>query len=269
MSSRQIKILILAIPTITIGLWEYLRHTILLPYLSMNIGNWLSPILIFLVTVTLLTPLFQAYERLEQELKHEREAKQLMAERERIARELHDGIAQTLFLSSVQVEQLKTSSPEVKWEELQHSLYYIQEYVRRLIYTLKSENQLPMSAKLHLLKEQFQFDTGIKADYHANFQEKHFSPKESWELLSCIKESLTNIRKHAHASEVQISLTSAENSWELIVADNGQGFSAHSLHDPKQFGLRMMQERAAECGATFSLFRENKKTIVKITKGVQ
>src|SRR4051794_28175051 len=103
MSTKQIKWLILAIPTLAIGIWEYLRHTILLPHISMELGNWLSPIIIFLVTITLVNPLFQAYEQLSLQLKRERASKQLMEERERIARELHDGIAQTLFLSSVQV----------------------------------------------------------------------------------------------------------------------------------------------------------------------
>ncbi|MEX2103784.1 MAG: sensor histidine kinase, partial [Bacilli bacterium] len=57
MSYRQIKWLILIIPTLTIGLWEYVRHQFLLPYISMELGNWLAPVIVFVVTITFLLKL--------------------------------------------------------------------------------------------------------------------------------------------------------------------------------------------------------------------
>jgi signal transduction histidine kinase len=235
----------------------------------MELGNWLSPVIIFLITITLLTPLFRAYDRLQQELKRERETKQLMAERERIARELHDGIAQTLFLSSVQVERLKSIAPHAEWSELLHSLHHIQEYVRRSIHTLKSENLPSISGQLHQLIEQFRLDTGIIIHYKAHFQEGNFTQKEKWEIIACAKEALTNIHKHAHATEVTMSLTTHANDWELMVQDNGLGYDTEKLNSPDCFGLRMMRERAAECGANFSLTRLDGKTIVQVKKGVE
>lgn len=44
MTYKQIKRLILILPTITIGVWEYVRHQFLLPYISMEAGNWLTPV---------------------------------------------------------------------------------------------------------------------------------------------------------------------------------------------------------------------------------
>lgn len=267
MSTKQIKWLILAIPTVTIGIWEYLRHTVLLPHISMELGNWLSPIIIFLITIMLLNPLFQAYEHLSQQLKQERESKQLMAERERIARELHDGIAQTLFLSSVQVEKLKAIAPHDQWRELQHSLHHIQEYVRRSIYTLKTESQLDLSSQLQTSIEQFRLDTGIAAHYIARFQDYHFSQKEGWEIAAIVNEALTNIRKHAFASEVSIELCASDTGWKLMIEDNGVGFDEHQLQSTNNFGLRIMKERAQECGAVFSFSRLENKTKVQVNKG--
>lgn len=43
MSYKQIKWMILLIPTFTVGIWEYIRHQFLMPYLSMDAGNWLTP----------------------------------------------------------------------------------------------------------------------------------------------------------------------------------------------------------------------------------
>ncbi|MCH5585894.1 histidine kinase [Shimazuella sp. AN120528] len=266
MSTKQIKWLILSIPTLTIGIWEYLRHTILLPHVSMELGNWLSPIIIFLITIAFLNPLFQAYEHLSKQLKQERESTQLMAERERIARELHDGIAQTLFLSSVQVEKLKAIAPHEQWRELQHSLHHIQEYVRRSIHTLKTETQLALSAQLQTSIEQFRLDTGIDVHYIAQFQDNHFSQKEGWEIIAIINEALTNIRKHAFATAVWIELTSTCDSWNLKIEDNGVGFEEHKLPSANNFGLRIMKERAEECSAEFSFSRQKNKTIVHVRK---
>ncbi|WP_028777654.1 sensor histidine kinase [Shimazuella kribbensis] len=266
MSSKQIKWLILTIPTLTIGIWEYLRHTILLPHVSMELGNWLSPVIVFLVTITLLNPLFQAYDHLSQQLKKEREIKQVMAERERIARELHDGIAQTLFLSSVQVEKLKSIAPHEQWRDLQQSLHHIQEYVRRSIFTLKTENQLTLTEQLQALIKQFQLDTGISINYIADFQDNHFTQKEVWEITACSNEALTNIHKHAYATSVNFGLRSTPSSWYLMIEDNGIGLEKDKLHSANSFGLRMMEERAIECHAQFSISRENKKTKVQITK---
>ncbi|MGP3788041.1 hypothetical protein [Paenibacillus sp. 1A_MP2] len=44
MSYKQIKWMILLVPTFTVGLWEYIRHQFLMPYLSMDAGNWLTPL---------------------------------------------------------------------------------------------------------------------------------------------------------------------------------------------------------------------------------
>ena len=47
MSYKQMKWLILIIPTLTIGIWEYVRHEFLLPYISMDLGNLLAPVIVF------------------------------------------------------------------------------------------------------------------------------------------------------------------------------------------------------------------------------
>ena len=59
MSYKQIKWMILLIPTFTVGIWEYIRHQFLMPYLSMDAGNWLTPVIVYLVSVTLLSRLFR------------------------------------------------------------------------------------------------------------------------------------------------------------------------------------------------------------------
>lgn len=90
MKYKQIKWLILTIPTITIALWEYIRHKFLLSYISMDMGNILSPILVFIVTLVFLRHLFSILEKIQEELRQEKTKKAALIEREKLARELHD-----------------------------------------------------------------------------------------------------------------------------------------------------------------------------------
>ncbi|PTM54640.1 sensor histidine kinase [Desmospora activa] len=270
MSDKQIKWLILIIPTIVIGLWEYVRHEFLLPYISMELGNWLSPIIVFFVTMTFLVQLFKRYEQLQEQLKKERTEKAILQERERIARELHDGIAQSLFLCSVQISQMKQKQPDMGWEELDKSLRQIHNYVRHSISNLKgTPASTPATAwkmSVQELVERFQFDTGVIVELQLELAETQLSAKEKVELFACIQEALTNIRKHAHASHATIRFQSKEWGWCLEVEDNGQGFHGNPFQQLDCFGLRIMQERVREIKATLTLSRQQDKTRLVIQK---
>ena len=72
MKYKQIKWLILITPTVTIALWEYLRHEFLLSYITMEMGNFLSPLFVFIVTLVFLRHLFSVLERMQEELRGEK-----------------------------------------------------------------------------------------------------------------------------------------------------------------------------------------------------
>src|SRR3569832_1625158 len=107
MSYAKIKWLILLLPTVATGIWEYVRHQALLPYLSMELGNILTPFIVLLVTLTLLTKLFRMLEETLNQLQRGQAMKAAFEEREQLARELHDGISQSLFLMSVKLDKLE------------------------------------------------------------------------------------------------------------------------------------------------------------------
>ena len=126
MTYKQLKWLILLVPTITVGLWEYVRHEYLLPYISMDTGTWLTPVTVLLVTFTLLTRFFSKMENIQKQLRIERAEKAALQEREQIAHGLHDGVAQSLFLLSIKVNQLEklnvSEEDKYKLEELNKSI---------------------------------------------------------------------------------------------------------------------------------------------------
>ncbi|MBP1989729.1 sensor histidine kinase [Paenibacillus eucommiae] len=230
---KNIKSLILIIPTLTIGLWEYLRHTILLPYISMELGNWLSPLIIFLVTMTLLRQLFQIMEHLQEQLQQEKAAKASLEEREKIARELHDGIAQSLFLLSVKVDRLEKddsgerSERTEPYQSFRKTVHQINEYVRQAIANLRYPPipaAMPWKESIHNLVQDFKKDTGITAELDWQLSEDKLSMKEKVELYATLREALINVYKHANASQAWVSGQEDKSGWRCMVKDNGKGF---------------------------------------------
>lgn len=141
MSYRQIKWLILFLPTIVVGVWEYVRHQFLMPVLSMNAGNVLTPVLVFVVSITLLRRLFDMLERMQRELEQARTAKANLEAREELARELHDGIAQSLFLLSVKTDRMERRAAEAglgeELDAVRRTVHEVDRYVRQALANLR------------------------------------------------------------------------------------------------------------------------------------
>lgn len=272
MSYKQLKWLILLIPTITVGLWEYVRHEYLLPYISMDLGNWLTPVIVLFVTFTLLTRLFSKIETMQEQLQRERTEKVALEERERIARDLHDGMAQSLFLLSVKIKQLKrlnvATEDKDKLQEIEQSVVDIHDYVRTGIENLREPivDEICFLTTVEAELTSFERDSGLAVTEDVVVREDSLTVQEKQELLFCLKEAFMNIHKHAQATEVDLRIRITEDEKEIIVRDDGVG-----LRVDKQlvghYGLRMMQERCERIGWGLSLYRDNNFTTVHFSKG--
>jgi two-component system nitrate/nitrite sensor histidine kinase NarQ len=273
MSYQQIKWLILAIPTLTLGLWEYIRHTVLAPYLSMELGNWLAPLIVFLITITFLLKLFDMLEDMQEELREQRSYKAELQEREKLARELHDGISQSLFLLSVKMDKLELTHPPVDnqdpYHPMRHTIRRVYDDVRQAIANLKlpvTPAELPWLQSILQLKEDFQEDTGVDIMMNWSLTESALSPKEKVELLACLREALMNVQKHAKANRVWITCALSRGAWDCIIEDDGIGYVGNPLESGSTFGLRIMQERSSAMGWEFGMQRAENRTRVKIRK---
>ncbi len=276
MSYRQMKWLILIIPTLTIGIWEYVRHEFLLPYISMELGNWLAPLIVFLVTVLFLTQLFRLIEHNQAALNEAKAVQAAMLERERIARELHDGIAQSLFLLNAQVDRtsrLHASAQPVddSLQQLKESVHRTNTYVRQAIANLRypaDVMSIPWMQSLTSLIEELQRESELAITIDWHIPEDDLSAKEKVELLASIREALMNIHKHAEARHVRIyACELEEGSWEVKITDDGKGFDMRSGVSQNQYGIRMMEDRAVMMGWTFRIERIHHETAVCIRKG--
>ncbi|MFD2610893.1 sensor histidine kinase [Paenibacillus gansuensis] len=278
MSYKQIKWLIMAVPTLTIGLWEYIRHNVLTSYISMGLGNWLAPLLVFLVTVAFLLKLFDILEDAQEQLEAERAEKAVLEEREKLARELHDGISQSLFLLSVKMDKLEREQPAVKetgtYHQLRRTIRKVYEDVRQSIANLKVQatpEELPWRQSLEGLLREFTENTGVDAELSWKLEEEHLTPKEKVELLACIREGMMNVQKHAKASKAWLNAGMSDyGGWECTVTDDGQGFGSGSpgviQSAASNFGLGIIEERCASMGWACGLERTEGRTTLWIRK---
>jgi len=259
MPYKWLKFFILWIPTITIGLWEYVRHTILLSYVSMDLGNILAPILVFLITLTLLRGLFAKLENTQEALQRERVMKASFEHREQLARELHDGISQSLFLLSVKLDRLEQAGSvedaRQTAEQIRGTFKHVYEDVRQSIANLQSAAVPTDSAwmdTLLALSEEMRNASGIQVTINWPLPESQLTNKEQVELLAIIREALMNIRKHANATTATISCSEAvlagKKTFRCLIKDNGSGAVEGTLEAKGRYGIKMMRARAEQMG---------------------
>ncbi|MFD0712468.1 sensor histidine kinase [Paenibacillus sp. GCM10027626] len=257
MANNRIKWLILLIPTITIALWEYVRHAFLLPYISMDLGNILAPIIVFAVTITLVRRLLHMLEHAHESLQRERAVKAALVEREQLARELHDGISQSLFLLSVKLDRLEgeladgTAAETVS--QLRGTMRHVYEDVRQSIANLRSEPELAVADVRWLqavkeLADDFA-KVGLQVEFDWRLPESDLTNKEKVELQAIVREAMLNVQKHARAKRIRIAAAANESGgFCCTIEDDGQGASLLQLEAKGCYGIRMMKDRAQAMG---------------------
>ncbi|WP_168120993.1 histidine kinase [Paenibacillus sp. HB172176] len=276
MSYKWLKWFILWIPTIVIGVWEYVRHVFLLPYISMKLGNYLAPVFVFLVTLTLLRALFARLEHMQESLNRQRVLKAAFEEREQLARELHDGISQSLFMLSVKLDKLGRAKNETDASEtlevIRKTVRHVNDDVRQSIANLHTAPQPTNSAwlqSIHRWTEELEHSGGIIAEVNWQLPDAMFTSKEKIELLAIMQEALMNVQKHAEASHVRIEarfVDEEQTLFECSIEDDGIGITDERKRKKGAYGLKMMEERAQERGWRVGVDRAEKQgTLVRIS----
>lgn len=178
-------------------------------------------------------------------------------ERTRIARELHDGISQILIgvryaidLARRKVEVGSEGAPEAIGKGADALNGAIKE-VRRLSHDLRpgALDDLGLSAALEALTHNFGERTGINVHLEAVAFKNMLIPEARTALYRVAQEALNNIERHANATEVSIALSSPHGRAQMIITDNGKGFTSENSRKGG-LGLRNMQERIAHFGGT-------------------
>ncbi len=182
------------------------------------------------------------------------------ASRQQLARELHDQVGQNLSalgigLSVVRAHMLK-DTPEAVRARLDDALGLVEltsEGIRDVMANLRPPllDDFGLPAALHWLAEQFRLRAGIAATVRCEELEPRLQPRVENALYRIAQEALTNVSKHARASQVTVSLATIDSTVRLVIADDGVGFEpSHSagLLGRQGWGLVTMTERAEGVG---------------------
>lgn len=189
----------------------------------------------------------------------EREAA-VSEERSLIARELHDSIAQALAFMKIQIQLLRTSLRKGDAEqagrvtqELDAGVRESMADVRELLLHFRTRAQGDdVVAALRTTLQKFQHQTGIATHLDVSGRGVPLAPDVQVQVLHVVQEALSNVRKHARAGQVWLTVQQ-HPQWRFEVRDDGRGFAANAGAgtgaDDTHVGLRIMRERAAGIGA--------------------
>jgi nitrate/nitrite-specific signal transduction histidine kinase len=201
----------------------------------------------------------------------------VMEERNRMAREIHDTLAQGFSGIILQLEAAEqalsedTSEAERHLNQARSLARKSLAEARRSVWNLRPQalEQLPLVEAIKQELDKFSQSVEVNARFNISGVKRDLPPELEAGLLRICQESLTNVRKHAKATEVEINLKFDESEVELSVSDDGVGFRprASSSGEKKRgtFGLISMRERARGLGGTFEVqSRRGKGTLVKV-----
>ncbi|MCM2996970.1 sensor histidine kinase [Paenibacillus cellulositrophicus] len=197
----------------------------------------------------------------------------LSNERQRMARDLHDTLAQGVAGLIMQLEAINVHMTKGNWDRAQSIVNQSMKQARitladarRAIDNLRLGSASEVNFKESILDEVQHFidATGIhvSTDLRPN---KSLSRLVMEHSLLIVKESLTNIAKHAQASMVWITVTNEDNSFMMKIRDNGVGFNPDVIgKDAGHYGLLGIQERARLMGGEMNVLSDSKGTIVTV-----
>ncbi|PKO46655.1 MAG: hypothetical protein CVU29_05260 [Betaproteobacteria bacterium HGW-Betaproteobacteria-22] len=180
-------------------------------------------------------------------------------ERNLLAQELHDSIAQSLAFLNIQVQLLQEDLQQNRSADAMKSLVQIREGVQEsyddvrelLVHFRTRIGSTDLETALRIALEKFEGQTGIETVFNTQGSAPELQPEHVLQIMHIVQESLSNVRKHAKACRVDVELSCAEQC-KIDIRDNGAGFDTSRDAGDSHVGLRIMRERAHRVGAELS-----------------
>ncbi len=185
----------------------------------------------------------------------------VIAERSRLARDLHDAVTQTLFSTTLiadvlpEIWEMNPDEGRKRLEEVRQLTRGALAEMRTLLVELRPNAliEVPLPTLLRQLSEAFIGRTRIPVELSCEGEAK-ISPDVQMCIYRLAQESLNNVAKHAKATQVAVTLRLGETV-RLTVVDNGVGFDPATI-TADHLGLKIMRERAEAIGAKYSVYSE-------------
>ncbi len=191
----------------------------------------------------------------------ELEYKTMMGERARLAREIHDGLAQTLGFLKLKMAQMKNYADQGEYDRLVETipvcydtLADAYQEVRQAIEGLRIEsNGSGMEGWLRQTAAEFQENSGLQVHIVEPVEKANLPSEVHAQLIRILLEALNNVRKHARGGETWISCQEIDGDLIFEVRDDGIGFDIEDISGSSRYGLQGMRERAELIGADFQI----------------
>jgi signal transduction histidine kinase len=186
----------------------------------------------------------------------------IVEERERIGKDLHDGIIQSIYAVGLSLEDV----PELMDEDADEARARVDRAIegldktirdiRNFIFGLRPEllQGMTLAAGLGALVEEFRVNTMIDAELTAHDADgEGLAPEEIGQVLIIAREALANVARHARATRAVVVLHATPDDVVVTIADNGVGFATDDRRPPAHQGLHNMRNRANGIGATLAV----------------
>ncbi len=202
------------------------------------------------LTLGLTRALFGLWNRIQEWVESMEREQALQADRERISRDLHDGIIQSIYAAGLMLEgvyQTIGEDPQKARAQLKRVMDSLNEAiqdVRRYIFDLRGGQQSDVSLEQGIQRLLRDFHINTLLDTRLDVQGKPLhtlSLERRRHLFQIVREALSNTARHARAQRAQVQLIYQEDYLELIITDDGIGME--SLQVSKGHGLRNIRER--------------------------
>jgi len=187
-------------------------------------------------------------------------------ERARMARDLHDGVIQSLIGLETQIAALRretgSAPPQVcaRLAEIQELVRQEVAGLRELLLRMKPLGLDPRRLPEYLvdLVDRFHRETGIAAHFFCELDEVALRPRVCTELARIVQEALANVRKHSGARKVVVRFDGSDGQWKLTIDDDGEGFGfsgrlSLAELDAARLGPLVIKERVRSIGGDLSI----------------
>ena len=187
----------------------------------------------------------------------------LSRERDRIGMELHDGVIQSVYAVGMKHEILRGQFPmtpeqENQYQNMIEDLNQIIEDIRLYIRNLRTarDEQATFKQRLDNLARHFRDFAHVDVVIDVPPGLRTLNDRQRHSLTQIVREGLSNVARHANATQVKVKVREVGRDVILTVKDNGTGFDPSMFRDPNSFGLHNMHQRALQLGGLLTIESE-------------
>jgi len=203
-------------------------------------------------------------------------------ERLRLARDLHDGLLQSLTAINLQLQSIsrliadEPKEARKRVRALQRLISEDQQELRGLIQSLHGTTlrslsvEVDLASRLAELRRHIEKEWGLLVDMQLKGESRRLNGAIAWELYLLINEAVVNAARHGQASEVRVGLEILNGCLQIIIADNGRGFSFQGHYDHTalndcNLGPKSLRERVTALGGTLAVHSSQDGALLEIT----